>query len=391
MICITIEEAQIIYARSPSVIAHFCDELNVVKHINDRVSWDPNRAEMSPGEAIKAFVINLLVKREPLYRVNDFYKSVDISNLFDKSWQADDFNDDRLGRALEKLAKSDLPGIYHGIAFEALEKEGILLDQAHFDTTSLSLQGAYETADSEEDSLRITFGHSKERRPDLKQLMFGLGSVQGLPIFADVMDGNTSDKKWNGDMALQMKDLLPSETLRSKITITDSAMVTEENLKIFGDRPFISRFPENFGLCKKLKETAFENEADWAQVGTLSDKKNSAIYRIQGMDTELYDRTYRFAVVHSSALDQRKQKKINRDMSNEGSKIEKSIKTWSGIEYHCHEDAAAQLEQHVATRLKYHRLTGEVKRMEKVKRRPGRPSNTVTAPVDIYYTCQFTV
>ncbi|MDQ0221184.1 hypothetical protein [Peribacillus cavernae] len=95
--------------------------------------------------------------------------------------------------------------------------------------------------------------------------------------------------------------------------------------------------------------------------------------------------------MHSSALDQRKQKKINRDVSNEGSKIEKSIKTWSGIEYHCHEDAAAQLEQHVATRLKYHRLTGEVKRMEKVKRRPGRPSKTVTAPVDIYYTCQFTV
>ncbi|MDQ0217858.1 transposase [Peribacillus cavernae] len=94
-----------------------------------------------------------------------------------------------MGRALEKLAKSDLPGIYHGIAFEALEKEGILLDQAHFDTTSLSLQGAYETAYSEEDSLRITFGHSKERRPDLKQLMFGLGSVQGFPIFADVMDG----------------------------------------------------------------------------------------------------------------------------------------------------------------------------------------------------------
>jgi hypothetical protein len=30
-----------------------------VKHINDRVSWDQNRAEMSPGEAIIALVINL--------------------------------------------------------------------------------------------------------------------------------------------------------------------------------------------------------------------------------------------------------------------------------------------------------------------------------------------
>jgi transposase len=81
---------------------------------------------------------------------------------------------------LEKLAKSDLPGIYHGIAFEALEKEGIRLDQTHLDTTSLSVQGAYETADSKEASLQITFGHSKERRPDLKQLMFGLGRFRAF-------------------------------------------------------------------------------------------------------------------------------------------------------------------------------------------------------------------
>jgi hypothetical protein len=63
------ENVQVIHARSSSVIAHFCDSLKVVEHINERVSWDSHRSEMSPGEAIKALVINLLVKREPLYRV----------------------------------------------------------------------------------------------------------------------------------------------------------------------------------------------------------------------------------------------------------------------------------------------------------------------------------
>lgn len=94
---------------------------------------------MSPGEAIKALVINLLVKRKPLYRVGEFYEKMDIENLFGKTWSPEDFNDDKLGRALEKLARGDLPGIYHAIAWEALEKEGILLDQAHIDTTSFSL------------------------------------------------------------------------------------------------------------------------------------------------------------------------------------------------------------------------------------------------------------
>jgi transposase len=153
-----IENVQVINARASSVIAHFCDSLKVVDHVNSRVSWDSHRAEMSPGEAIKALVINLLVKREPLYRVKEFYEKMDIQNLFGKAWKAEDFNDDRLGRALEKLAKSDLPGIFHAISREALEKEGILLDQAHFDTTSLSVQGIYESSASEKNLLRSNSG-----------------------------------------------------------------------------------------------------------------------------------------------------------------------------------------------------------------------------------------
>jgi transposase len=292
------------------------------------------RAEMSPGEAIKALVINLLVKREPLYRVQEFYEKMDIQNLFGKAWKAEDFNDDRLGRALEKLAKSDLPGIYHAIAREAMEKEGILLDQAHFDTTSISVQGIYETSVSGDPPLKIEFGHSKDRPSDLKQLMFGIGSVEGIPLFDDVMNGNTSDKTWNGTMALRMKDLLPKEALCNMVTIADSAMVTEENLKIFGERPFISRFPENFKLCKILKKQAFENEADWVHVGALADKKNAATYRIQGISSELYGRNYRFAAMHSSDLDQRKQKKIDRQVEGEqtGTKSPLSPGTaWSTI------------------------------------------------------------
>lgn len=88
------ETFDIIVARSSAVIAHFCDSLNVVRHINGHMTWDPNRSEMSPGEAIKVLVINLLVKRDPLYRVEAFYEQMDIPNLFNIPWQVNDFNDD---------------------------------------------------------------------------------------------------------------------------------------------------------------------------------------------------------------------------------------------------------------------------------------------------------
>jgi hypothetical protein len=114
---------------------------------------------------------------------------MDIPQLFGKPWQAKDFHDDRLGAALEKLAKGDLPRAYHAIAWEALQREGIVLDQAHVDTTSLSVQGTYEQASGDDSALRIDYGYSKDNRRDLKQIMFGLGNVQSLPLFADVMAG----------------------------------------------------------------------------------------------------------------------------------------------------------------------------------------------------------
>lgn len=388
---LSIEQMRVIQAQSSNVIAHFCDQLRIVDHINASVTWDPIRSEMSPGEAIKALVINLLVRREPLYRIEDFYAEMDIFQLFGRAWQAEDFHDDRLGAALEKLAKSDLPKVYHSIAWEALEREGIVIDQAHIDTTSLSVQGSYNNAQGEDTPLRIDYGYSKDKRNDLKQIMFGLGSVQGLPLFADVMHGNTSDKKWNGSFAVQMAELLPAQQLKEMIVIADSAMVSEENLRLYADRPFISRFPETYSLCQELKDLAFRQEANWVAVGALSDKPAAATYRLQGMSSELYGRSYRFVIVHSSALDHRKQHKIDRDIAKERTDLNKAMQEWSQTPYHCEADAAKQLAEHLALRTKYHRLSGQVERVEKVKRPRGRPAKEAVYPAQVAYICQCTV
>lgn len=63
------------------------------------------------------------------------------------------------------------------------------LEVLHFDTTSFSFYGAYEGGGS----LGIVHGYSKDRRPDLKQIHFGMGTANGIPVVADVYDGNQSD------------------------------------------------------------------------------------------------------------------------------------------------------------------------------------------------------
>ncbi len=55
------------------------------------------------------------------------------------------------------------------------------------DTTSLSVAREYP----DQNEFRIDRGFSKNRRPDLKQIVFGLCTVRGLGICANVNPGNS--------------------------------------------------------------------------------------------------------------------------------------------------------------------------------------------------------
>lgn len=44
----------------------------------------------------------------------------------------------------------------------------------HAGTSSVSVQGAYE---GEDDVMLITWGYSKQKRPDSKQFLYGLGVI----------------------------------------------------------------------------------------------------------------------------------------------------------------------------------------------------------------------
>ena len=77
---------------------------------------------------------------------------------------------------------------------------GIRLDQFNNDSTSLSFYGAYSKAAKEGERFgrptpAITWGHSKDHRPDLKQLLYTLtiSDDGGVPIFFSTSSGNVAD------------------------------------------------------------------------------------------------------------------------------------------------------------------------------------------------------
>ena len=65
----------------------------------------------------------------------------------------------------------------------------------HQDTTTIALYGVYEDAPQTPGAPRPAYGHSKDGRDDLKQVLLSLGvsGDGGLPLRVGVRDGNRSD------------------------------------------------------------------------------------------------------------------------------------------------------------------------------------------------------
>ncbi|MEC5270215.1 IS1634 family transposase, partial [Heyndrickxia coagulans] len=314
------------------------------KTINDLVKWDSVRCHISPGTRIKALVLNILCSGKPLYKVHEFYQNLDSEMLFDTSVSPDQLNDDALGRALDYLYEAEAWKVYSTLALKALKKLNLPIGILHNDTTSISVYGEYKQP--KEDGLQITYGYSKAHRPDLKQIVLGMGvTPERIPILAKVENGNTSDKSWNVEFIQKMRKILSHEDWKNLIYQADSALITTENLAEIQQQnlSFISRLPDTFGLSTELKKEAWLLN-NWERVGSLSNKKDAAIYQIQAFERQIQNLPYRFLVVHSNNLDQRKEKTLNRAIEKEEIQLKKEIEKLSKVIFHCKEDALEAIQ-----------------------------------------------
>ena len=356
------------------LISALYDQLGIGQTIDEMVQWDPLQCRLSPGTRVKALVINIFGRQRPLYRLHEFFEYMDVENLFGKGISRDDLTDYNMARALDKLGERGPWEIFSAICLRALCHENIKLKYLHSDTTSISLYGTYEDQDGNE--FIITRGHSKDKRPDLKQFLYGLSvTPDKVPVCADVKSGNTSDKTWNYDFIEKLAATFDPDILKEVIYIADSALITEDNLKRMAKHQieFISHLPGNFSLEKELKEKAWVNEDDFQELGYFTKRKDAAYYRVQEFNQELYGKEYRFLVVHSTKLDGRKTKTLQKDLSRRGKELQKAITQLEKQVFACKPDAQAALDrfknQHQDG---FFILTGQIEEQE--KRKPGRPS-----------------
>ncbi|MBU4392302.1 MAG: IS1634 family transposase [Actinobacteria bacterium] len=222
----------------------------------------------------------------------------------------------------------------------------------HFDTTSVSVWGDYPGCAEEDDPerLHVTYGHSKDHRPDLKQFLIKMLCVhRNIPIIGGCESGNESDKNINNRVLTHLSSYMASHGLLpgAFVYVVDSAFVTPKNLEAIGDNLFISRLPFTYKEADRVVEEAVRKDG-WIAVENEPPSPGSrppANYRVSEGAVTLYGREYRAVVVHSDAHDKRRQKKLERMLSESIEEAGGILEKAGRIEYFCREDAAAAADK----------------------------------------------
>jgi transposase len=360
------------------IIKAYADQLGLVSLINHYV---PTEMEVDAGTVVLALVLDTLSGRSPLYRLEEFFAQQDTALLLGKPVPPQALNDDAVGRVLDRLYDFGTMRLFTACAVRAATRFGLERRYVHFDTTSRSVWGDYPYAETQDLPFQVTYGYSKDKRPDLKQFILSTLCVdRAVPIWGKLDDGNASDKTLNTTLLSELARLLADYGVRpgAYIYIADSALVTEDNLRALRDTFFITRLPATYSECGRLiEETVARNQ--WEEVGVLAQTpptkhRPGTFYKVAEGSVTLYGKPYRAVVVHSSSQDQRRQQHLEREIQASSATLEATAREAVRQEYFCHADAAAAAATLRALPSAYHWVEVEVQ--ERPKYGPGRPSST---------------
>ena len=358
------------------IIKAYADQLGLVGLINHYV---PTEMEVDAGTIVLGLVLDTLSGRSPLYRLEEFFAQQDTELLLGKALPPQAFTDDTVGRVLERLYDFGTMRLFTACAVRAAARFGLERRYVHFDTTSRSVWGAYQFAETQDLPFQVTYGYSKDKRPDLKQFVLSTLCVdRAVPIWGKPEDGNASDKTLNTTLLSEIARLLAGYGVQpgAYIYIANAALVTEDNLTALRDTWFITRLPATYSECGRIIEEAVARNP-WEEVGGLAQtpptkRRPGTSYKVAEGSVTLYGKPYRAVVVHSSSQDQRRQQHLERELQASSATLEATVRAAPRQEYFCHADAEAAAAQLRALQSAYHWVEVEVKARPTYG--PGRPS-----------------
>ena len=299
-----------------------------------------------------------------LYMTPDYFDNKPVDLLIGPGLSAADFNDDTLARCLDDLYEAGVTEVFYKVATHAMQVYGIKSKYVHLDSSSFHLHGAYDRQEADQEAITITYGYSKDHRPDLKQVVVQLitSYKSALPVWFEALSGNSNDKKtFTATIKAYCKQMSASE---QAYVVMDSAGFTAATMKTAQEQDvgWLMRVPETLAQAKQLVKDTLETDMSEIEPG----------YKGKEVESEYAGVKQRWLVVFSEAAQVRELKTLEKAQAKE---LEAAQKEWRKVEgqiFNCMVDAEQAFTQ-FNKKWKYHQAKAQANPITQYPRR-GRPS-----------------
>jgi len=307
------------------VVHHFFDRIGLPELLTRYLPRDDARLRLPPATVIAVVVANLVLAHRPLYALGEWVAGYDPALLGLTTGDVGAFNDDRVGRTLDRLFDADRASLLTETVLGAIRCFDIDVTQLHNDSTTVTLTGAYAGADGYRRGGKPTpaarHGHNKDFRPDLLQLLFILTVTAdgAVPIAYRSADGNTPD---------DLTHIPTWDSLVRLLATTDFLYVADSKLASAaamghihrGGGRFVTVLPHGRREDTWFRDWAVTHAPEWAEAdrrpGTHLDDPE-CVWRTFVAPAPTAE-GYRVVWVHSSA-------KAARDAASRAARIEKGL------------------------------------------------------------------
>jgi len=330
------------------IVAGTIKELGLIELVDNAIGTD-KREEVSTGECVAAMVLNGLgFTSQPLSLTERFFKKKPLELLFGRSGVfPEHFNKNKLSRALDKVYEYGCEKLFHNLSMHSCSQAGIDLQCNSLDTTSLSVTGEY-CSDSDENAIELVYGHSKDRRPDLKQCVHEMMVSQdgGVPLMMKSHSGNSSDstlfKERSKMLIKHFKDYDYPRYL-----IADGKLYSKNNSENLGQIEFITRISSTLQVVKDYIQKAY-GKNKWLELNKEE--------KYTPFEVTHYGISQRWLIVCSTQSESRAKKQVRKRVLKEHEKQIKKLKEFSTFIFSTEEEALLNLTK-LCSKLLYHEVS----------------------------------
>ncbi len=253
------------------IVNHFMDRLGLDALLEEFVPTEDARVALPYAKGLGVLLRSIIVERDPIYRQQETVNTFAPQMFGIEEGEATRLSDDRIGRALDQLFDADRGALMTETVVRMGRRFGVRFDELHNDSTTIRLTGQYRAAQGR--SIRgrrapwITFGLSKDRRPDLKQLLFVLTTTAdgGVPVQFRCGDGNASDVNTH----IETWETLRKVAGRTDfLYVADSKLCTTDNMDYLDGQKgrFVTVLPRTRTEDAHFRKWIQTHEPTWEQV-----------------------------------------------------------------------------------------------------------------------------